>query len=78
LGISDHSNEIKNNFVHEKQHYDDYTKLGVKAYIAMSKDKQEQRAVSAPIKDETFSEMRAKIHELKKEYGAKNGLKYPI
>jgi len=78
LGISDHSNEIKNTFVHEKQHYDDYTELGVKAYIAMSNDQKEQRAVSSSIKDETFSKMRTNIQELKKEYGAKHGLMYPI
>jgi len=78
LGISDHSNEIKNTFVHEKQHYDDYTELGVKAYIAMPNDQKEQRTVSVSIKDETFNKMRANIQELKKEYGAKHGLMYPI
>lgn len=76
-GISDHSNEIKNTFVHEKQHYDDYTKFGVKAYIAMSNDQKEQRAVLVSIKDETFSKMRANIQKLKKKYGAKHGLIYP-
>lgn len=78
-GIADHASEIENSFIHEKQHSDDYNKLGYSAYKNMSKDQKEQRAVGKQMKHSSFKKTRVREFQVKvKKYGRNHGMVFPL
>ncbi|WP_044172094.1 RHS repeat domain-containing protein [Flectobacillus major] len=77
-GIADHANEIKNVFVHEKQHYNDFKTLGIKKYNNMATQTLEQRAVFTQINDPTFLNTRNGFQRSAKAYGSQYKLNFSI
>jgi hypothetical protein len=71
--ISDHFNEIKNLFSHEKQHVDDI-KAGLNT--SLGKAQMEQRAVKTQMSDPTYSKTRNSFQNFVIGYGQKYGLKF--
>ncbi|NLM68104.1 MAG: hypothetical protein GX180_13170 [Enterococcus sp.] len=76
--IADRANEIKNIFAHEKQHYDDYKKLGFEGYKKVPLDIREQRAVSAQMKHESYQGTRPGFQRAVVKYGKKFGMLFPL
>ena len=75
LKICDYADEIKNIFSHEKAHVDHYKKVGHLNYQSTSRDIREQIAVSAQMKDASWSGTREKYKQEFILYGEKHGLK---
>ncbi|MBN1112936.1 MAG: hypothetical protein JXA53_08480, partial [Bacteroidales bacterium] len=54
-GYSDHSNIITNMLSHEKEHYNDFSRLGLKAYYNQTPNQRESNAVIAQTMDSSYS-----------------------
>jgi len=76
--IADHANEIKNTFVHEGKHVDDYNQLGFDGYRDMPEIYKESRAVQTQMNDATFPLTRPIIQQMNMDYGVSKGLVLPI
>jgi len=72
--IADDANAIKNVFVHEKNHYENYKKQGFKTHSTNSTDIKEQMAVRAQIKHPTFSKTSKAFQAGSRAYGRDHGL----
>ena len=66
--VSDHAHTIKNMFVHENQHYEDYKRMGKRAYLLSSETYRKVRAIRAQMKDETFKYMGNKYKQSLLQY----------
>ncbi len=73
-GISDHANEIKNMFAHEKKHLTDYRSVGLDAYSEVPKNEREQRAVITQMEDPTWKNTRPSFQRAVIRYGQQHGL----
>lgn len=75
---SNHINIIKNIFIHEKQHYEDYKKLGEKFFTDEMKDLRELRATHAQMEHETFQLTNSTYQESVKKYQEAHMIVLPI
>ncbi|HAF28640.1 MAG TPA: hypothetical protein DCG75_06290 [Bacteroidales bacterium] len=72
--ISDHANEIKNLFEHEKQHNLDLKKVGIETFGKSSLQRREVRAVSHQINHSSFKGTRKGFQRSVIDYGIKFGM----
>jgi len=75
---ADHANEIISFFAHEEQHYKDYKELGFTGFRNMSRERLEQRAVSAQIGHSSYKGTRPGFQESVRNYGKSYGMLFPI
>ncbi|MCQ2292116.1 MAG: hypothetical protein MJZ39_03010 [Bacteroidales bacterium] len=68
--VTDNYYEIKNLFVHEKQHIDDYEKG-----VSVSNTASERRAITTQMNDSSYPMTRPAFQEAVKEYGRRNMMK---
>jgi RHS repeat-associated protein len=75
--VSDHANEIKNIYVHEKVHIEEY-QANPSFYNSMPSAAREVRATVRQMNDPAFTKTRSSFQKAIISYGEKNGLMLPI